>query len=491
MAKASEYFNLRKTQAELDFVNVEVFGDNKLFVDPFAISQRLDPLGRACHSTIIEFFTRVLEALRTGNEQLALELLSHLREPNETRLGYSADEPRGAGIGEDQSQALFLAIKDSSAIRTGFISSLEECELLIPRINRDKISDLTTNIIRKHLCAYTFKQCDLLGIPTQMLPLPPVFNEEQNQWESQYHNLPIVDGQPLLLVPKVFVRFVPAYNHDKYYRHYVVNYLQAEALSASSSLVKTLKNGKRVVYKKDIEAKFPCTKGFLYDFSREHPEILGEYRADLEEIERSGQLVEVTVEEETTIARALLQVLRSVHPGPENASTYHSLMIGVLEFLFFPSLLNPEKEREIHEGRKRIDIVMENGARIGIFSRLHQIRHIPCPFIALECKNYGREVGNPELDQLTGRFSPRRGKVGFLCCRGFRNRDLFIQRCRDTFSDDRGLAVPLDDDFFIRALAAVEGNDRDRIDVYLRVNTEPYENQYLADIFAIIEKSVE
>ncbi len=467
MAKVSEYFNLQKTQAELDFVNVEVFGDNSLFIDPFAISQRLDPLGRACNSAVIEFFARIVEAIRIGNEQIALELLSHLREPNETRLGYSMNEPRGAGIGKDQSHDLFLALKDSSAIRTGFISSLQECELVIPGIDRDKISDLTTNIIRGHLCDYTFKQCDLLGIPTQMTPLPPVFNEEQNQWESQYHNIPLVEGQPLLLVPKVFVRFIPAYNHVKYYRHYVLDYLRAEALSASNSLVKTLKNGNRVVYKKDVEAKFPCTKGFLYDFSREHPEVLGEYRADLEEIERSGPLVEVTVEEEATIARALLQVLQSIRSGPENASTYHSLMIGVLEFLFFPNLLNPEKEREIHEGRKRIDIVMENGARIGIFSRLHQIRHIPCPFIAFECKNYGREVSNPELDQLTGRFSPRRGKVGFLCCRGFRNRNLFIQRCRDTFSDDRGLAIPLDDDFFIKALAAVEGKNRGGIDSML------------------------
>ncbi len=163
MPKVSEYFGLDKTQAELDFVNVEISGDNRLFVDPFALSQRSDLFGKACNGILVEFFTRVVEAIRTGNEPLALELLSHLHEPNETRLGYSVNEPRGFGIGSDQSHDLFQALRDSSAVRTGFISSLQECELLIPGISRDKISDLTTNIIRKHLCEYTIKQCDLWG----------------------------------------------------------------------------------------------------------------------------------------------------------------------------------------------------------------------------------------------------------------------------------------------------------------------------------------
>ena len=42
-------------------------------------------------------------------------------------------------------------------------------------------------------------------------------------------------------------------------------------------------------------------------------------------------------------------------------------MIGIVEFIFHPKLAHPKKELEIHEGRKRIDIVMENGAHTGIF----------------------------------------------------------------------------------------------------------------------------
>ena len=105
-------------------------------------------------------------------------------------------------------------------------------------------------------------------------------------------------------------------------------------------------------------------------------------------------------------------------------------MIGVVEFLFFPRLIYPRKEHEIHEGRKRIDIVMENSARTGVFADIATIRNYPCAHVFFECKNYGREVGDPELDQLSGRFSRERGKVGFLCCRQFED-----QLLRDAMSD--------------------------------------------------------
>jgi hypothetical protein len=85
-----------------------------------------------------------------------------------------------------------------------------------------------------------------------------------------------------------------------------------------------------------------------------------------------------------------------------------------------------------------INIVLENSARSGVFADLTMIRNYPAAYVFFECKNYGREIGNPEIDQLSGRFSRERGKVGFLCCRGFEDRDRFIMRCRDTFETTVG-----------------------------------------------------
>ena len=79
-----------------------------------------------------------------------------LREPNQTRFGLSrGDRPHGRGVGADQALELYDALSQSAAVQTGLLKDLEDCELLIPGISSDKISDITTNIIRPNLIEYT------------------------------------------------------------------------------------------------------------------------------------------------------------------------------------------------------------------------------------------------------------------------------------------------------------------------------------------------
>tara|TARA_R110001592_G_scaffold320639_1_gene598652 strand:+ start:3433 stop:3873 length:441 start_codon:yes stop_codon:yes gene_type:complete len=116
----------------------------------------------------------------------------------------------------------------------------------------------------------------------------------------------------------------------------------------------------------------------------------------------------------------------------------------LLSSIFYPSLCYPVKQDKIHGGRKRIDITYTNEPRHGFYNWLSL--HYPSSFVFVECKNYGEEVGNPEVDQLSGRFSPGRGKVGLLVCRSIENKERLIDRCKDTANDDRGYIIPLDDD---------------------------------------------
>ena len=348
---------------------------------------------------------------------------------------------------------------------------------MIEGISHDKISDLTTNIIRGELAKYTTEQCTLHNVPTREIALPPCFDTDLMDWQVEYVSLPVYRNLPILLVPKSIVRRSAAYKHPQYYQHFVLNYLRQEELdNPQSRLVRTLRNRRRVVYKKDIAARYPRTKDFLYRFSREHPEVLREYREWLTVMERSGAASNVEEEDERIVAGALAQALRGIAPGDTQASEYHRLMIGVGEFVFFPNLVHPKKEHEIHQGRKRIDILFENGATDGIFYQIQVVRNLPCAYVPFECKNYTTEVANPELDQLAGRFGVNRGKLGFLCCRNFQNRARLIESCRDTFRDDRGLILPLDDEAVLRLLSYIEEDRRREIETAL--------SQLVAEVWA-------
>ncbi len=212
---------------------------------------------------------------------------------------------------------------------------------------------------------------------------------------------------------------------------------------------------------------YPPSKHFLADFSKDHPEVLERYKnllgvpPELKDFE----LEEGFVEE--IFASTLTARLSEITRGNLDASRFHSFMIGALEFIFYPNLIYPEKELEIHEGRKRIDIAYTNNSNTGFFFRRRQDVRIAATKVYVECKNYLQEMANPELDQLAGRFSPVRGRLGLLIGRNFDNRERFIARCRDTARDDRGFIIALVDEDIERMLKMIEEGCRLDVDQYL------------------------
>jgi hypothetical protein len=472
----SEYFNLNKTQFELDFVDVPINnGDAPLFIDPYEISKRNDYWSIDCHNAIVNFFQYIIDRIRQGDDRNAKYALSELKEPNQTRFGLSKGEnPSGRGIGGEQASDLYRALADSTAVKTGFIKDLEECELLIEGIGRDKISDITTNIIRHKLIEYTQEQCDLWNIPMQSIPSGFIWDDGNKKWINRYENFPICNGRSVLLVPKSISRFDIEFNHQEYYQHFVLNFLQSEHLDANSSLVRTLKDGtKRPPTKKTLKELNPLSKKFLYEFSKEHADVLQRYKLSknvfIREItnEEILSLASEKAEEQTRDFELLSEKLDSIPAGDADATVFHNHIIGVLTAIFYPYLTNPKKEQEIHDGRKRVDIVFQNSAHDGFFFELPNNKNVPSGYIFVECKNYSSDPANPELDQLAGRFSTNRGRFGVLVCRSFKNKTLFIQRCKDTAQDGRGFIIALDDDDIRKLLRLRKNKDTRGISNFL------------------------
>lgn len=449
--KISGIYNLNKSQAELDFVDIDPARDTPLFLDPFFLSKRQDNWSHEAILTIRGFFQRVIDLIRSRNEVKAKELFDHLHEPNSTCLGMSSSDPQGRGVGNENTAKIYNNLLRSRAIQTGLIQDIEDNILFVDNFGKDKLSDMTTNIITTHLIQYTQNQCQLHNIPlTPGIASGYFWNRRENEWQTDYKDMLIVNNKKILLVPKGIVSFSKGYTPEKYYNNFILEFLQNDHLRIQSALVQRKNNGTQFVTKKSLKEINPQSKEFLRRFTTEHPEVLEQFKDETDT--KSLTNIEITDIDIRQIIRGLITRLQATPAGSDDASNFHNLIIGILEIIFYPHLINPVKERDIHHGRKRIDISFDNASKDGIFRRLSENQHIPCQYIFVECKNYNRDVANPELDQMGGRFSVNRGQVGFVVCRTIDNMQLFIDRCRDTFRDGRGLIIPLIDADIIQLL---------------------------------------
>lgn len=447
--RVSEYYELNRRQSALDFVDVDIQGDTRLFVDPRALRLLPTEWGSQCVSLIQSFFRRVLEAIREGRSSEAWSLLAGLREPNETHLGMSSGRARGNALGPELATAMRESLAETDAAISGRLEDLEESALLVPLVGRDRVSDIATNLIREPLIQYTQLAADHYGIKLEEdVDSGPLWDPEQLRWTASYVELPKTDYGKLLLVPKAIVRRQLNYEADEYRDHYLLTLIQEEELAAGGELVRVLLSGEeRPPYKETLKELYGTNKPAIARLTREHPRALDNYREAKRErispplnhedfqMEGIGDLPDL---------EALLDAVKDVEPGREGADEYHKRIENLLAALFYPALTQPQFEYPIHDGRKRADIAFVNVAQKGFFGWIGQ--HYPSAMLFIECKNYSEDPANPELDQLTGRFSPRRGKVGFLICRQIENKDLMFARCRDAADDDRGFVIALDDE---------------------------------------------
>jgi hypothetical protein len=469
MARFASTFGLNLSQAELDFVDVDTASDNNLYLDPYAIQIRADEWSARCGDYIRSFFNEVLDQLRVGNVGRVAHLLSNLHEPNETFLGVSEGPPNGRAIGSKKAADLANALRQSRAFNTGLLSDISEAELFIVGIGPDTISDLTTNILRGLLAEYTAKQCELHEIPlVRTADLGPTWSTDIRDWRGQEYMLPVSNQRPVLLVPKFSVRRKISIDSQEFWNFHMVEFLRQEYLDSRSALIQTFKDGTPYVTKKSVKEIHPKIKDDLAAFIQKHPEVLQAYK-DLKGAQGSLESKDFDEEfDERAFARVLIDRLALIQVGNVAASEYHSISLGISTFIFHPSLIYPIKEREIHEGRKRVDIKFTNAAQTGFFFRMVQLPQTRSNSIFIECKNYTKDVHNPELDQLAMRFGPQRGYFGMMFCRNITNRNRIVASCRDVVADNHGYMLVFEDSDLVRMLEMIERDHRYQIDPFLQ-----------------------
>lgn len=133
-----------------------------------------------------------------------------------------------------------------------------------------------------------------------------------------------------------------------------------------------------------------------------------------------------------SIESLYIEKIKSIPLGTQNEE-YHRVVSYALGRIFRESLREMEIKQSVHDDIGEIDTVFTNDAKTGFFKKMSD--RYSCSFPIFEMKNYSKDPGNPEVDQLNGRLTANRGNFGILVCRSVVDEDRLYDICASKLPD--------------------------------------------------------
>lgn len=260
--RVSTFYKLGKSQPQLEFIDVDIDGDAKLFVDPAAVRKHSDRFATEAVAIMDSFFGELVTAAQSKHAARVRDLLNGFHEPNETRLGLSVDEPQGKALGEELVKQLADALMRNRAVQAGALIGIEDLTAMIDHIAYDRTSDVTTNLLRPVLSKFTVKIAKKYGIDGRLESVDAegqTWDVSKKAWvDRKITALVPRANKPLLLVPRGFVRYTMLHDPGIYYRNAVIPFLRDQEVNDPKSRVAFVSpsgrnKGERTALRKDVK----------------------------------------------------------------------------------------------------------------------------------------------------------------------------------------------------------------------------------------------
>jgi len=242
--------------------------DTPLFLDPFLLYVSETGPFAGSHDEVLSFFNEVFKLVAdAGGEMSSLKYkkaVANLRFPEvaELCLGYTASGTRGAGSGKEI--AALIAELILEAVKAGLteIGHFEEIGILGHGVGADRISDISAGLLRHRLVKYTEAVCQRHGVPTESVHyMAGRYQPKTSTWVPVSAQLPRnpYNNQPILLVPRRYLRDLPTMNPDGFWEYCYYN--ENETLRTEFSF--------------DVATR--VDKATIVELARKHPHLLQSY----------------------------------------------------------------------------------------------------------------------------------------------------------------------------------------------------------------------
>lgn len=235
--RLTEYYGISQP---VDFVDIDIAGDTKIFLDPFKVARAGfgDPLAREADANI-RHYSSLLSAKLLSSDLAdvarAHQMLENLNEPRETRLGMSRVGYNGKGLATHHADLVADALRGDlrPLLSIGIFQWLGALPVYVKGISADRMSDMTTAIIRAQLARYTQSQ---IASHPQFASHPhtlrahklKLWDSKLEEWVDGQYQLPFAEGHPILLVPRDWAGRNLEVRGDRFYGVSSLGYLQQE-----------------------------------------------------------------------------------------------------------------------------------------------------------------------------------------------------------------------------------------------------------------------
>lgn len=217
--RLTELHGVSVAQHEIDFAIPFLGEDIPLYVDPFLMWRSPSFADKGLHQMLLGAFNNIGALAKSGAHDEAIAQLILSSECDEVGLGTSASRT-GHRIGEARARDIISLFERIPYYRDHGFRHLEEIQLFVDGISRDRISDFACSFLKSFLIDYTHQQCREIGIPVSKVAVPAVYDPDKKSFVTVTTDVPVHPdtGKPLLFVPKRWLRFVPWINYDSYFK---------------------------------------------------------------------------------------------------------------------------------------------------------------------------------------------------------------------------------------------------------------------------------
>jgi hypothetical protein len=388
--RLTDYHGVAAAQEELDFAIPFLAEDIPLYLDPFLLWKSPSMQDQALHGAVIAAINHLGHLSRKGGKEEALTTLIALSECSEVGLGHAANK-RGHRISRATAEAILTLFTEVPQIATGGLGHIEELQLLVDQISRDRISDFSCNFLKSFLVDYTIDQCRRLGIPLVHVVLKDLYDLRDQRLKSETLELPVnpENGEPILLVPKRWLRYVPWINYDDYF--------------AKS-------------YAPDHESAETHERGNVLHFNRLNYGIVQQYVAQRERAQEDCHKDPLFKQIPVLSAKRKLAEIRKLKTGNDDKADkkYEDAAVQLLASLMYPQLDFAADQTRTDSGALIRDLIFYNTESTPFLTDIRQT--YDSRQLLMELKNV-KSVEREHVNQLNRYLNDSLGRFGVLVTR--------------------------------------------------------------------------